>query len=175
MAEIQAQNHSNGTSSRRSNKKSTSVDLTPMVDLGFLLITFFVFTNTMAQPTAMNLNMPYDKVEINDDVCESCAITVLLKSNNTIAYYEGMPGVNTVIAETNFAPGGIRNILLNKKQRISRPTGKPNEMVMIIKSSDESNFQNFVDIMDEVAINNIKHYYVSPVDNMDSVIFKTKL
>ncbi|MEO6233410.1 MAG: biopolymer transporter ExbD [Ferruginibacter sp.] len=174
MAEIQTQNHSNGKTTRRSSKKNTSVDLTPMVDLGFLLITFFVFTNTMAHPTAMNLNMPYE-VEPDDHVCESCAITVLLQSQNTIAYYEGIPGVNTVVRQTDFAPGGIRNILLRKKQQVSMATGKPNEMVMIIKSADESSFQNFVDIMDEVAINNIKHYYVSPVDNMDSAIFKLKL
>ncbi|CAN5737048.1 biopolymer transporter ExbD [soil metagenome] len=175
MAEIQTQNHSKGKTSRRSGKKNTSVDLTPMVDLGFLLITFFVFTNTMAHPTAMNLNMPYDKVEPDDHVCESCVITVLLQSNNSIAYYEGIPGVNTFVKQTDFAPGGIRNILLHKKQQVSIATGKPNEMVLIIKSADESSFQNFVDIMDEVAINNIKHYYVSPVESMDSTIFKLKL
>lgn len=172
MAEIQTQNNLKGKSPRHATKKNTRVDLTPMVDLGFLLITFFVFTNTMAHPTVMNLNMPYDKVQPDDPVCESCAITVLLQSNKTIAYYEGIPGANTVIKETGFAPGGIRNILLQKKQKVLIATGKPNEMVLIIKSADESSFRNFVDIMDEVAINNIRHYYVNPVDKMDSMIFK---
>ena len=69
-------------------KKNTRVDLTPMVDLGFLLITFFVFTTTMSKPTVMKVDMPVDKTGENNPVCNSCALTVLL-CNDGIKYYEG--------------------------------------------------------------------------------------
>lgn len=71
-------------------KRNTRIDLTPMVDLGFLLITFFVFTTTMSQPAVMNLNMPYDKAPPGDDICESCVRTIMLAKDNVIKYYEGM-------------------------------------------------------------------------------------
>lgn len=96
-------------------KRNTRVDLTPMVDLGFLLITFFVFTTTMSQPAVMNLNMPYDKAPPGDDICESCVLTVILAKDNVIKYYEGMPGSNPVIKQTSFGNEGIRNIIVQKE------------------------------------------------------------
>ena len=85
------------TNQKRINKKNTRVDLTPMVDVGFLLITFFVFTTQLSQPTAMNLNTPYDQVDTKDEICESCVLTLFLQADNTIQYYEGMPESNPVV------------------------------------------------------------------------------
>ena len=148
-------------------KRNTRVDLTPMVDLGFLLITFFVFTTTMLQPAVMNLNTPYDKVPPGDDICASCVLTVILAKDNVIKYYEGMPGSNPVIKETFFGSEGIRNVIVQKRIAVKNSRGSADDFVMIIKPSDESSFQNFVDIIDEVAINNIKRYYISEIDKND--------
>ena len=73
-------------------KKATRVDLTPMVDLGFLLITFFVFTSTMARPTVMKINMPNDQSTVTDPICNSCVLTAILCNNDLIRYYEGETG-----------------------------------------------------------------------------------
>jgi biopolymer transport protein ExbD len=159
---------------KRVNKKNTRVDLTPMVDLGFLLITFFVFTTQLSQPTVMNLNMPYDKVEPGDEICESCVLTLFLQADNTILYYEGIPGSNTIVRQTSFAPDGIRNIILQKKAAVQKIRGKGEDFVLIIKSADGSTFQNFVDIVDEVAINNIKHYYLDEITTADKKLFSQK-
>jgi biopolymer transport protein ExbD len=164
MAEINNEGVSNKHKKSAFKKKNTRVDLTPMVDLGFLLITFFVFTTTLSLPTVMNVNMPFDKVRPGDEVCESCVLTVLLAKDNMIKYYEGNPVSNPVIKETFFGNNGIRNIILQKRKAVQKLKGSSDDFVMIIQPTDESTFQNFVDIVDEVAINTIKHYYITEIE-----------
>ena len=151
-------------------RKTTRVDLTPMVDLGFLLITFFVFTTQLTQPTVMNLNMPIDKGEITTDVCESCVLTVILEKNNTIRYYEGMAAISTEVGSTDYSAVGIRNLILQKRNSVKKLRGSVDDFVIIVKSMPESNFQNFVDMLDEITINNVKHYYVAEPDAMDETL-----
>lgn len=180
MSDINSNSSSkqNGSLHRRAGvqqipKKSTRVDLTPMVDLGFLLITFFVFTTTMARPVVMQINQPYDKTDIWDEVCASCVLTVLLDKNDKISYYEGDPQT-AVLKETDFSAGGIRRIITDKKQQVKLITGNAERMVLIIKPLEGSHFKNFVDMADEVTINNIKKYYIDEIRPEDNKLIQLK-
>src|SRR5208282_5934482 len=83
--------HKKGPGVKKSKKLSTRVDLTPMVDLGFLLITFFIFTTTVSQPTAMRIFLPKDvqKPEDQNKVKVSAVLTIMLGKDNHVYYYEG--------------------------------------------------------------------------------------
>jgi len=174
MASIENDIHGKQNNKKRMNKKNTRVDLTPMVDLGFLLITFFVFTTQLSLPTAMSLNMPYDKAEPGDMICESCVLTLILQADNSIQYYEGMPESNPIVKQTSFSPDGIRNVIIQKKKEVQQDRGASDDFVLIIKSADSSTFQNFVDIVDEVTINRVKHYYIDEVSDLDKKLFAQK-
>lgn len=160
---------------KRGIKKSTRVDLTPMVDLGFILITFFVFTSMLTEPMAMKVDLPYDRTEIKDDVCESCVLTVLLGTDNRIRYYEGAVENDPAIKETGFAPDEIRNILMQKKSAVRNVRGNGSRFILIIKPSAGSSFKNFVDITDEVTICQIKRYYIAELNEADKKALLKKL
>jgi len=174
MASIENDIPGKHSNQKRMSKKNTRVDLTPMVDLGFLLITFFVFTTQLSLPTAMNLNMPYDKADPGDQICESCVLTLYLQEDNSIQYYEGMPESNPLVKQTSFSSDGIRNVILEKKRRVQLSRGTTDDFVLIIKSAERSTFQNFVDIIDEVTINRVKHYYIDEVSELDKKLFAKK-
>jgi biopolymer transport protein ExbD len=143
--------HKKGPGVKKSKKLSTRVDLTPMVDLGFLLITFFIFTTTMSQPTAMKLNLPKDveKPEDQNKLKESAALTVMPGKENNVFYYEGLDPSKVLVS--NFK--GIRDIILDKKKRTD-----PKDFMVIIKPDQDATYKNTVDILDEMKIDDVRRY-----------------
>jgi len=141
----------------RSKKQSTRVDLTAMVDLAFLLITFFIMTTTLAKSKAMDLAMP-DKDEKTKDqlpIAASRSLTLLLGSDDKLEWYLGEPG-KSAPEVTNYRPDGLRKLLIEKGRDVQAKTGKV--MFVVIKPSDKSKYKNMVSVLDEMAITNITMY-----------------
>ena len=174
--------HDKGTKSK---KLSTRVDMTPMVDLGFLLITFFMLTTTMSKPKTMDLIMPKEteKEEEQNKVKESTALTILLGKKDQVYYYEGLaqdPNASsnpdffkaTTFSNTN----GIRDIIIKKRDEVARLRnfkGEPEDVVVIIKADDGSTYKNFVDLLDEMAINRIQRYATVDISDQDKQWIKS--
>lgn len=143
-----------GPGVKKQKKVVARVDMTPMVDLGFLLITFFIFTTTMSSPKAFNLKVPDDtaKDEEQTEAKASGAFTILLSKGNNVFYYEGQlqpDGSN--FKSTNFKE--LRAIILDKKARTPEK-----DLVIIIKPTDDANYKNVVDVLDEMTICEVKRY-----------------
>ena len=137
----------------RSKKASTKVDLTAMVDLAFLLITFFMLTTTLSKPIAMDIAKP-DKDEKNDTRLElraSQTMTILLGKNNKVAWYMGEAGKSQPNIE-GFAD--VRKSIIKNKEDLMK--ARRRQLIVIIKPTDGANYKNFVDIMDELNIAGIK-------------------
>ncbi|MEP6677493.1 MAG: biopolymer transporter ExbD [Ferruginibacter sp.] len=164
MSELEIKQHSrNGL--KKMKKQNTRVDLTPMVDLGFLLLTFFVFTTSISKPRTMMINVPKDGPFTN--ICNSCVLTLMPAGNNQIYYYEGAASLNPLIRTTTFAPDGLRKLILEKKALIASMLDSKKELVLSIKPSNESSYRNFVNVLDEVTINDVKHYFIAAQDKDD--------
>jgi biopolymer transport protein ExbD len=152
--------HKKGPGVKKGKKLSTRVDLTPMCDLGFLLITFFIFTTTMSQPTAMRLFLPkdVDKPEEQNKVKESAVLTLLPSKADQIYYYEGSDP--SKLQSSNYK--GIRDVVLDKKRRTD-----PKDFMVVIKPTKDATYKNTVDMLDEMTIDDVKRYAlvdVSPIE-----------
>ncbi len=170
MAEMEVKDSSKkkGPGVKKGKKASTRVDLTPMVDLGFLLITFFIFSTTMSQPTSMNLNMPKDTKDTKDEtlVKKSGSLTLMLGKGNVIYYYYGDDP--TKMQTTTYKE--VRNIILEKKK-----TTPPEDLFIIIKPDKDASYKNAVDMLDEMNIDDISRYaMVDPTEDEYGLIQKTE-
>ncbi len=162
MAELDTSGGGGGKGKKvRSKKVSTKVDLTAMVDLAFLLITFFMLTTTLAKPQAMDMFMPDKNDEDKDqvlDVKASRTMTVLLGDDNKILWYMGVAGTNPPTID-NYGRDGIREALLDNNKKVLAATGNPKlGLMVIVKPTDKSNYKNFVDILDEIKIAQVPSY-----------------
>ena len=166
MAEIQNKIISNTKGGRRSKKLSTRIDLTPMVDLGFLLITFFVFTTSLNKPTAIRLIMPKDTKDPSLTAAGK-TISLLLTGDNTIYYYNG--DSVKYMHVTNSADG-IRNVLQLSKARIKQQYKDAGEMVVLIKPTENASYSNLVNTLDEMQINVIKRYTIMDLTDVETAM-----
>ena len=157
MAELEQKQVGKKGKKKGRKKMSTRIDLTPMVDLGFLLVTFFMLTTTFSKPQTMEINLPVKpKGEVTEEeenaLKASKAFNIIIDGENRIFWYLGLPHEPLEpLTETNYSADGIRKVLLGKNNSIQ-------DMVVLIKPTNEANYKNVVDILDEMNISNIKRY-----------------
>lgn len=173
----------------RSKKMSTKIDFTPMVDLGFLLITFFMLTTTLAKPNIMALVMPEKDIKKEDvePVKESKVLTLLLGGNDKVYYYEGI--TDAKLDSTDFSAEGLRTVILNKMDKVKGQFGtetfkkKNKEGVeeehtdgsyinVLIKPTKDSRYKNLVDALDEMAICKVRYYVILDVSELEEKFIK---
>lgn len=173
--------HKKGPGVKKAKKLSTRVDMTPMVDLGFLLITFFIFTTTMSTPSTMKLFMPKDEKDPKTmmEVKASDALTIMLGKNNQVYYYMGIlkdDGSN--FQSTNFKD--IRQVIIDKRQEVmnqGRSFGYPKDSldkdyVVVIKPNKESTYKNSIDMLDEMKINGVRAFALVDITENENDLIK---
>jgi biopolymer transport protein ExbD len=164
--EVQSGGHKKGPGVKKAKKLSTRVDLTPMVDLGFLLITFFMYTTTMSEPKVMKLNMPKDAKDEKEEtkIKQSGALTILLGKKDQVYYYMGMDALG--LQSTTYKQ--IRKVILDKKASVANI----DDFMVIIKPNDDASYQNVVDIVDEMLINVVERYAIIPITADENELVK---
>lgn len=186
---------------KRSKKLPTRIDFTPMVDLGFLLITFFMLATSLIKPQTMEITMPSDKkVEEKDKTIAkaSQAVTVILGKNDKVFYYFGKTE-GAQLLETTYAADGLRKILLEKnfdtakqvedlkaekikiqmdedtfQKKLAEIKSNKNSPVIRIMATDEANYRNLVDALDEMNICSISRYAIVDIGEPELQLIKDK-
>lgn len=168
MAEIQSNDSGGGKGGKkRAKKQSTKIDMTPMVDLGFLLLTFFILTTTFAKPQTMEINMPVKPKDQEEQMPlkASNALTLLLGENDKIYWYAGLPDAPAApgVQVTDYSANGVRKLLLERT--------KPNpKLVVLIKPMEKGRYKNLVDMLDEMNITETNKYAIVDVDPRDEAL-----
>ena len=154
----------------RARKHNFRLDMTPMVDLAFLLLTFFMLTTTFAKPRVMTLNMPV-KSPLLTPIKESGAMTIILGAGHQVYYYLGLnepkdPSVPVpALHTTNFGPQGIRQALL--AQQASQRQHRLGPVFVLIKTSPRSKYRDMVDMLDEMNITGQTKYALTDLAAAD--------
>lgn len=164
----------------RSKKMNPGVDLTAMVDLAFLLITFFMLTTSLSKPQSMNLAMPDkdkdDPDPKNTEVQDDRTVTILMGKDNTLLWYLGQFTEPLVPpTESKYGKEGIRQVLLQYVASVKKTYTKEGEgLIVIIKPSDKTHYKNLVDILDEMAITNVQLYAIGDISKPEVELLEEK-
>lgn len=138
-----------------------------MVDLAFLLLTFFILTTTFNKPKTMEVNMP-DKVQDESEqtkINDQDILNLILSENNKIYWYIGL---EPPVHETNYSAKGVRKVLLEQNQLNPK-------LMVLIKPEDSARYENMVDILDEMEITNTKRYAIVDYTDDDKKIITAGL
>ncbi|MFP3833878.1 ExbD/TolR family protein [Chryseobacterium sp. SIMBA_028] len=170
MAEVIAQEKQGS----KQKKKMIRVDMTPMVDLGFLLITFFMLTSNFTKPNVMDLGLPAKDPNANPIntpvIGDQNQVTFILGKDNRVFYHQSNEKDlnSTNLKETDFSGIKISKIIAEAYKNAP----KPDKFTVIVKPTDEANYKNFVDMLDNLAISKKERYGVTDIKPWETKIYK---
>jgi biopolymer transport protein ExbD len=171
MAEVQEKDSGKG-GKKRSKKMSVHLDMTPMVDLAFLLLTFFMLTTTFSKPQTMEINMPVKPDNEDEQIAlkASNAMTIILGENDNLYYYFGLgdPAENPEVLKSDYSANGIRKVLISPQVRGNE------KMTVLVKAMEKSRYKNVVDILDELKITDTNRFAIVDIRDTDKELIQSK-
>ena len=151
----------------RIKKANLKIDMTPMVDLGFLLIAFFIFTTEISKPAITSLYMPKDGDSTK--VAESKSLTILLSNSDHVFYYNGDMNQaiknNQVFLTSYDEMNGLGNIIRQSQNELNKRKIDKKDLVVLIKPGRECSYKNVINALDEMLINGVSRYVITDLEN----------
>jgi len=159
MAEVDVK-QSRGKQKHSKKKKrriGVRIDMTPMVDIAFLLLTFFMLTTTMNKPQAMEINLPPGEAKV--DVPSSNLLTLRVSENGSIYWNIGTD-----------KPEKVSSIELKKVLK-EKNSANP-KLITLIKVDRKGKYIMMVNIMDELNVADITRFSLAPFDDKDKQLIE---
>lgn len=158
------------TQGGKSKRKTIKVDMTPMVDLNFLLLMFFMFTASFSKPNVMDLGLPAKGPTAPTNVVnDKNQVTFILGKDNRVFYHQSNANELNVgnLKETDFSGVKISNIISEAYKKAPNPEN----FTIIVKSTDEANYKNFVDVIDNIAISKKERYGITDIKPWEKKVY----
>ncbi|MCG3120237.1 MAG: hypothetical protein ALAOOOJD_02864 [bacterium] len=149
----ESRSHAKHAKKKKKKRVSIRIDMTPMVDVAFLLLTFFMLTTVFSKPQTMELNLPPDE-KVTVEVAESSLLTLRVDKDGTMFWNMGSEPLQKV------AFNDLRTTLIQRNQ--ANP-----KLITLVKVHRESNYKMMVDIMDELNLANITRFSLAPMTDKD--------
>lgn len=154
----QRQHKGKGKKRKKGRRLGIRMDMTPLVDVAFLLLTFFMFTTSMSRPQTMEINLPPDR-NVAVDVAESNLLTLRVDDKGQVYWNMGIESPKRVEA------GQLREFLRDK--------GTNPKIVALVKIDRLGKYQSLVDLIDELTnFANIQRFSLAPLTDQDKELLK---
>lgn len=157
-------------------KGAPHIDMTPMVDLGFLLITFFMLATTFSKPKTMEIIKPARNTDTDPPkVNVKRVLSILLGENDKVYFYQAPEGVGAALKvdSADFGVAGIRSTIRQRQKDVEAAFGNKDTLVVLIKGMPKARYKNMVDILDEMRITGVKSYALIDRDKIDTSIMES--
>jgi biopolymer transport protein ExbD len=149
------ESRSHGRAEKKHKKKrriGIHIDMTPMVDIAFLLLTFFMLTSVFSRPQTMEINLPPEETTV--EVAESNLLTLRVDSTGTIYWNVGVEPPQRVEFKD------LRKLLTERSK--ANP-----KLITLLKVHREGTYNMMVDIMDELNIAEITRFSLARLTPID--------
>lgn len=154
--------HGKGKKRKKGRRLGIRIDFTPLVDVAFLLLTFFMFTTSMSRPQTMEINLPPD-VNVKVEIAESNLLTLRVNQKGEIFWNYGIESPKRI------EYSALRPFLLEKG------TTNP-KLTVLLKIAREGKFNLMVGLIDELNLAKIQRFSLAPLlDGDKALIEKVKV
>jgi biopolymer transport protein ExbD len=156
-----------------SNSKTPNIDMTPMVDLGFLLITFFMLATTFSKSKVIEMIKPANpdtQVEVPEINCKR-ALTLLLTETTNAKYYTCPSDIKNTLDSVDFSKNGLRAFLFEKKKSVLAELGETKPLIVLLKATQSAKYKTLIDAVDELKMSKIE-FVLCKMEAIDSVALK---
>ncbi len=137
---------------KKKRRLAIHIDMTPMVDVSLLLLTFFMLTTAFNRPQAMEINLPPSDTKV--EVAETNLMTLLVTPDGSIYYHIGTKPPQKVEWKD------FRNLIINSNKANSR-------LITLIKVSRKAKYQDMINILDELNVDNVTRFSLAPMTPQD--------
>ena len=150
-----AESKSHTKGKKKKKRAGVHIDMTPMVDVAMLLLTFFMLTTVFNKPQTMELNLPPDD-NVQVEVAASTLLTVRVEPN--MAIYWSMGNEPTVLKKVTI--NELRPLLIERLRSIPK-------LITLVQIDRDAKYNDMVDIMDELNLANITKFSFAPMKDAD--------
>jgi biopolymer transport protein ExbD len=141
---------------RKGRRMGVRIDMTPLVDVAFLLLTFFMYTTSMARPQTMEINLPPDK-EVKVEIAESNLLTLRMNDKGDLFWNTGID------APKKLEAGTLRTFLRERVQ--TNP-----KLVVLLKIERTAKYNTMVNMIDEFALTRVERFSLAPLLENDKAL-----